>query len=161
MEEMRAQALRFGAEIVQGDVTSVDLARRPFSIRTDDAEYTRGGADHRDRRLGAVARACPSEKALVGRGVSSCATCDGAFFKGRPIAVVGGGDTALEEALFLTRFASEVTLVHRRDKLRASKIMQDKASRQSRRSASSGTPSSRRSATSPKARSPASRCAIS
>jgi thioredoxin reductase (NADPH) len=126
MDEMRAQALRFGAEIVQGHVASVDLSVRPFLIRTDDAE-------HRARSLiiatGASARwlGLPSERALVGRGVSSCATCDGAFFRDRPIAVVGGGDTALEEALFLTRFASSVALIHRRDRLRASKIMQDKA----------------------------------
>jgi thioredoxin reductase (NADPH) len=126
MEEMRAQALRFGAEIVQGQVSSVDLSSRPFVVRTDDAE-------HRGRTLivatGASAKwiGLPSEKALVGRGVSSCATCDGAFFKNRPIVVVGGGDTAMEEALFLTRFASHVTVVHRRDKLRASRIMQDKA----------------------------------
>ena len=124
--DQRREAVRFGAEIVQGQVSDVELGRRPFTVRTDEAEYA---ADALIVATGASARwlGLPSEKALVGRGVSSCATCDGAFFRDRRIAVVGGGDTALEEALFLTRFASEVTLVHRRDKLRASKIMQDKA----------------------------------
>jgi thioredoxin reductase (NADPH) len=126
MGEMRAQAERFGAELVQDQVESVDLRVRPFVVRTSDAE-------HRARVVivatGASARmlGLPSERKLMGHGVSTCATCDGAFFKDRAIAVVGGGDSALEEAIFLTRFASKVTLVHRRHALRASKIMQDKA----------------------------------
>jgi thioredoxin reductase (NADPH) len=124
--EMRVQAERFGAEIIRGHVTRVNLQSRPFTITTSDTEYT-------SRALivatGASARllGLPSERGLLGHGVSTCATCDGYFFRGKPIAVVGGGDSALEEAIFLTRFASHVTLVHRRDTLRASKIMQDKA----------------------------------
>ena len=126
MGDMRAQAEHFGAEIIRAHVTSVDLMARPHIVRTSDAEY-------RCRSLviatGATSRllGLPSERALIGHGVSTCATCDGYFFRGKPIAVVGGGDSAMEEALFLTRFASHVTIVHRRDTLRASKIMQDKA----------------------------------
>jgi thioredoxin reductase (NADPH) len=126
MAEMRAQAEKFGSEIIQGDVTSVDMCSEPITVKTTEAEY-------KTRTLivatGASARllGLPSERALMGHGVSTCATCDGYFFRGREIAVVGGGDSAMEEAVFLTRFASKVTLVHRRETLRASKIMQDKA----------------------------------
>jgi thioredoxin reductase (NADPH) len=126
MAELRAQALRFGAEIIQGHVTSVELQVSPIVIRTGDGDYT---TQSLIIATGASARllGIPSERTLMGHGVSTCATCDGYFFRGQEIAVVGGGDTAMEEAIFLTKFASKVTLVHRRDTLRASKIMQDKA----------------------------------
>jgi thioredoxin reductase (NADPH) len=126
MADMRAQAERFGAEIIRGNVTAVDLLPTPYVVKTADGEYP-------CRTLivatGATARmlGLASERALLGHGVSTCATCDGYFFRGKPIAVVGGGDSAMEEAMFLTRFASHVTVVHRRATLRASKIMQDKA----------------------------------
>jgi thioredoxin reductase (NADPH) len=126
MAEMRAQAERFGAEIISGDVTSVDLEAAPFTLKVGDAvEQTKALIIS----TGASARllGLPSERTLMGHGVSTCATCDGYFFRDKPIVVVGGGDSALEEATFLTKFASHVTVVHRREELRASKIMQDKA----------------------------------
>ena len=126
MAEMRAQAERFGAEIIQGDVTSVDVTKRPFTVKTAEAEYA---ARALVIATGASARmlGLPGERRLVGHGLSTCATCDGYFFRGHEIAVVGGGDSAMEDATFLTKFANKVTVVHRRDTLRASKIMQDKA----------------------------------
>ena len=127
MAEMRAQAERFGTEVVQGNVVSVDLETRPFVITlegggrvTTAALIIATGASARWLEIG-------SDRKLSGRGVSTCATCDGYFFRGKPIAVVGGGDSAMEEATFLTKFATKVSVIHRRDVLRASKIMQDRA----------------------------------
>ena len=127
MEEMRVQAERFGAELVRDDITSVDLTG-PVKTVTDGS-----GTTHRARAvilaMGSAYRelGLPDEQRLSGHGVSWCATCDGAFFRDQDIAVVGGGDSAIEEATFLTRFARSVTIVHRRDELRASKIMADRA----------------------------------
>lgn len=127
IELMRKQAQRFGTEFMQGDVVRAELRERPFKI------YVGNDEPIETRTLiiasGASAKwlGLESEARLVGRGVSSCATCDGFFFKGKEVVVVGGGDTAMEEALFLTKFATKVTVIHRRDRLRASKIMQEKA----------------------------------
>ncbi len=128
MDIMRRQAARFGAEILDDDAIGVDLSHRPFQVKTAERTYA---AETLIVSTGASAKmlGLPSERQLLGRGVSTCATCDGFFFKGQDLAVVGGGDSALEEANFLTKFANKVTVVHRRDALRASKIMQDRARR--------------------------------
>lgn len=126
MEDFRAQAVRFGAEVNYGEITHLDLSQRPMKVVVD--EETGVLADTVIVATGASARylGLENEKRLLGRGVSACATCDGAFFRGVDLAVVGGGDTAMEESLFLTRFASKVWLIHRREELRASKIMQQR-----------------------------------
>jgi thioredoxin reductase (NADPH) len=131
MTAMRAQAARFGAELVTAKVTRLDLSSSPFGVWTGDPGAPEPAylADALIVATGARALmlGVPGEDRLLGYGVSTCATCDGFFFRGQPIAVVGGGDSALEEALFLTRFAERVTIIHRRDQLRASRIMQQRA----------------------------------
>lgn len=124
--EMRKQAERFGTEFMSGEVTSVDFSKSPFVVQVGDASY-KGKTIIIATGASAKWLGLESEKRLMGSGVSGCATCDGFFFRGKEVAVVGGGDTAIEEALFLTRFATKVTMIHRRDQLRASKILQDKA----------------------------------
>jgi thioredoxin reductase (NADPH) len=126
MDRFQAQALRFGARVYQEDATQIDLSQRPFRVETSERAFT---ADAVILAMGASAKwlGIDSEQRLMNRGVSACATCDGALYKGKEMAVVGGGDTAMEEALFLTRFAPRVTVIHRRDKLRASKIMAERA----------------------------------
>ena len=126
MEKFEAQARRFGTELMAEDVTAVDFSKRPFKVTTDFGEYS-GRAVIISTGASAQWLGLPSEERLKGRGVTACATCDGFFFKNKDVAVVGGGDTAMEEATFLTRYASHVTVIHRRDSLRASKIMQERA----------------------------------
>jgi thioredoxin reductase (NADPH) len=127
MKEMRTQAERFGTVFKTGDVTSVDLHVRPFKVIVDGEETLETKALIIATGASPITLGLSNEKRLWGYGVSSCATCDGFFFKGKELAVVGGGDSAMEEAIFLTKFATKVSVVHRRDKLRASKIMQDRA----------------------------------
>ncbi len=127
IQDMRAQAERFGTQFRHGHVTNVDLDSRPFRITVDGEETIETQTLIISTGASANLLGLPSESRLMGHGVSTCATCDGFFFRGKEIAVVGGGDSAVEEATFLTKFASKVTLIHRRDKLRASKIMQDRA----------------------------------
>ena len=127
IQDMRAQAERFGTVFQTADVTGVDLSQRPFAVTINDEETIQARSLIISTGASANLLGLDSESRLLGHGVSTCATCDGFFFRGQPIAVVGGGDSAMEEATFLTKFASHVTIIHRRDKLRASKIMQDKA----------------------------------
>jgi thioredoxin reductase (NADPH) len=126
MEKFEEQARRFGTELIPEDVISVDFSNRPFKVTTDSDDYHARAVII---STGASAKwlGLPSEQRLQGRGVSACATCDGFFFKNKDVAVIGGGDTAMEEAIFLTRYANHVTVIHRRDTLRASKIMQNRA----------------------------------
>jgi len=126
MEKFRAQAARFGAKFITADATSVDFSSKPYTVTVGEATYQ---APAIIVAMGATARMLdiPGERELLGRGVSTCATCDGFFFRNKQIVVVGGGDSALEEALFLTKFGTKVTVIHRRDSLRASKIMQERA----------------------------------
>ncbi len=127
MKDMRAQAERFGTEFLSGEVTAVDLKRTPFTLTVDGERTIEGQALIIASGASAIKLGLPDEARLMGHGVSTCATCDGYFFRGKELVVVGGGDSSMEEANFLTKFATKVSVVHRRDKLRASKIMQDRA----------------------------------
>ncbi len=127
MKEMRAQAERFGTEFLAGEVTAVDLKHSPLSLTVNGEERIETRTLIIASGASAIQLGVPGESRLMGHGVSTCATCDGYFFRGKELVVVGGGDSAMEEATFLTKFATRVFVVHRRDKLRASKIMQDRA----------------------------------
>ena len=127
MKDMRTQAGRFGTEFLTGDVTAVNLAQRPFTLTIDGEQTIQTQTVIIATGASAIPIGLKNESRLTGHGVSTCATCDGFFFKGKELIVIGGGDSALEEANFLTKFATRVSVVHRRDKLRASKIMQDRA----------------------------------
>ena len=127
MKEMRSQAERFGTVFKTGDATSVDLQTRPFKVMVDGEETLETKTLIVATGASPITLGLSNERRLWGYGVSSCATCDGFFFKGKELVVVGGGDSAMEEATFLTKFATKVSVIHRRDKLRASKIMQDRA----------------------------------
>lgn len=127
MKDMRAQAERFGTEFLTGDVSAVDFNQRPFSITIDGEQTVQAKTVIIATGASSIQIGLPNEKRLTGHGVSTCATCDGFFFRGKELVVVGGGDSAMEEATFLTKFATKVSIVHRRDKLRASKIMQDRS----------------------------------
>ncbi|MGH2359502.1 MAG: thioredoxin-disulfide reductase [bacterium] len=127
MKDMRAQAERFGTELLTGEVTAVDLKRSPLTLTVDGERRIETKTLIIASGASAIQLRIPGESRLMGHGVSTCATCDGYFFRGKELVVVGGGDSAMEEATFLTKFAKRVSVVHRRDKLRASKIMQDRA----------------------------------
>ena len=127
MKEMRAQAERFGTEFLAGEVTAVDLKRSPLSLTVDGKRTVEAKSLIIASGASAIQLGIPGESRLMGHGVSTCATCDGYFFRGKELVVVGGGDSAMEEATFLAKFATRVSVVHRRDRLRASKIMQDRA----------------------------------
>ena len=127
MQDMRAQAERFGTEFLTGEVTAVDLKTRPFTLTLDGESTTQASTLILASGASSLKIGVPGEDRLMGHGVSTCATCDGFFFRGKELVLVGGGDSAMEEAIFLTKFATKVHVVHRRNQLRASKIMQERA----------------------------------
>ncbi|MBL8073922.1 MAG: thioredoxin-disulfide reductase [Nitrospira sp.] len=127
MKDMRAQAERFGTEFLTGEVSAVNFKNRPLTLTIDGERTVEAKTVIIATGASAIPIDVPNEKRLTGHGVSTCATCDGFFFRGKDLIIVGGGDSAMEEAIFLTKFATKVSIVHRRDKLRASKIMQERA----------------------------------